>query len=209
MRTVTETYEIYKFEELDENAKEEVKRWYLDDDSRPQIFEEDIINHLESLFGSGHDMKVQFDLGYCQGDGLNIYGSVSAYDVINHIKEHRTDVLTSEEMETILKYAEDTDGIDLPYNRYYSYCRAGNIRFASEWIEQLEYAIEEEYAAADSIDKELIFKFENIVRKIFFDICKEYEKYGYEYFYEVSDEELQEVCEANGWEFYKDGEFYC
>ena len=209
MRTVTETYEIYKFEELDEKAKDEVKRWYLDDDCRPQIFLDGIMCHLSSLFGSCHDMKVQFDLGYCQGDGLNIYGSVSAYDVIRYIKEHRTDVLTEEEMNTILKYAEDTDGIELPYNHHYSYCRAGNIRFAGEWIEQLEYAIEEEYAAVDSIDKELIFKFENIVRKIFFDICKEYEKSGYEFFYEVSDEELQEVCELNGWEFYKDGEFYC
>ena len=82
MRTVTETYEIYKFEELDEIAKDEVRRWYLDDPDRSHLLLDDIMYHLESLFGKGHDMKVQFDLGYCQGDGLNIYGYVSAYVMI-------------------------------------------------------------------------------------------------------------------------------
>ena len=37
---------------------------------------------------------------------------------------------------------------------------------------------------------------------------KGYEKGGYKYFYEVDEEELAEICEANGWEFYESGEFF-
>lgn len=36
----------------------------------------------------------------------------------------------------------------------------------------------------------------------------QYEKDGYKYFYEPDGEEIAEACEANGWEFLKDGTFY-
>lgn len=37
---------------------------------------------------------------------------------------------------------------------------------------------------------------------------KEYEEYGYKYFYEISDEDLADVCENNQYEFLYDGTIY-
>lgn len=217
MRTVTITNTIYTYNELSDDAKQKVKDWYLNDPDRTYFFSDDVKYNLEYLFGKHHDMKIQYDLGYCQGDGFNIYGSVAVMEVINFIKERKLsgdnferlyNVLTEEEMTTILLYAEDTDGIGLPNNRHYSYCMADYIDFASEWQDQLEWAIEEEYAAVDNIDMELIKKFEQLVKDIFNALCKMYEKWGYEFFYEISDAELSETCEANEWEFYEDGTIY-
>lgn len=202
MRTVTVEYNVCKYHELSEDAKQKVKDWYLNDPCRVYLFEEDIACDLSCLFREDHDMKVQFDLGYCQGDGLNIYGSVAVIDVINYIKNHRTNVLTAEEAEEIMRYAEYTDGIELPRNSRYAYCVANYISFVWEWVDQLEYY------EVENVNIELIKKFERIVKSIFTDLCAEYEKWGYEYFYEISDEELGELCEANEWEFYEDGKLY-
>ena len=211
MRTVTITHNIYQYHELSDAAKEKVKDWYLNDPCRTYYFSDDLKYDLEYLFGKNHNLEVQYDLGYCQGDGVNIYGSVSVWEFIDFLKnnERYDNPLSKEEMNTILLYAEDTDGIGIPHNHHYSYCMADYIDFAGEWIDQLEWAIEEGYASVDSIDKELISKFENIVKDIFSKLCKEYEKCGYEYFYEISDAEMQELCEANEWEFYENGTFYC
>lgn len=213
MRTVTTTYNIYKYNELSDSAKQNVKDWYLNDPDRAYIFSEHVKYDLEYLFGKHNNMEIQYSLGYCQGDGFNIYGSVSVCEVIDFIKEHKLhgdfdkfqNVLTADEMKTILLYAEDTNGINLPTNRHYCYCIADYIEFADEWQEQLEWAIDECYAAVDSIDIELIKKFEKLTKNLFAELCKMYEKWGYEYFYEVSEEEMQETCEANEWEFYEDG----
>ena len=38
MRTVTETYNVYNYNELSDEAKEKAKQWYLDDDTRTYVF---------------------------------------------------------------------------------------------------------------------------------------------------------------------------
>ena len=52
---------------------------------------------------------------------------------------------------------------------------------------------------------EVLEKFEKMIRGIFAELCKDYEKQGYEYFYEIEDEDLKEHCEVNGYEFLEDG----
>ena len=39
-------------------------------------------------------------------------------------------------------------------------------------------------------------------------LAAQYEKYGYEFFYEVDEETMEEVSEGNGWLFNEDGSFY-
>ena len=51
-------------------------------------------------------------------------------------------------------------------------------------------------------------KMEKLVAKMFVELSKQYEEYGYKFFYEVEEEEMKEICEANGWEFLEDGSFY-
>lgn len=39
-------------------------------------------------------------------------------------------------------------------------------------------------------------------------LTKEFEERGYDFFYEISDEDLQECCENNDYWFYENGKFY-
>ena len=59
MRTVTEVFKVYNYNELSEEAKEKAKQWYLDDDTRTYVFEDIYTEDLHYLF-SGSDLKMQF-----------------------------------------------------------------------------------------------------------------------------------------------------
>lgn len=73
MRTVTEAYNVYTYIELSEEAKEKVNQWYLDDPMKSETISDIFTEDLKKLF-PGRNLKMQYSLGDCQGDGLNIYG---------------------------------------------------------------------------------------------------------------------------------------
>lgn len=208
MRTITVAYNVYKYNELSENAKEKVKQWYLNGQEE-YIFTDDCKQDLENLFGK-NNLIVQYSLGYCQGDGFNIYGTIDAKSIFNCLEKHNggtqlerfEDVLTDKEKKTILAYAEECGAIELPMNRHYCYSLADYVDIVEEWAWRLEYA---DYR---DINEEALKKFEKLVRDIFYTLCRSYEKQGYEYFYEISEEDLEEACEANDWEFLEDGEIF-
>lgn len=205
MRTATVDYEVYKYNELTDGAKEKVKEWYLEG-REPYVFTEDCEMDLENLFGE-NDLKVQYSLGYCQGDGFNIYGKIYAESIFKCLENHNggtqlaefENVLTEKEKKTILHYAEECGAIELPMNSRYCYSLADYIEFAEDWEGELEDC---EYK---NINVDALKKFEGLVKGIFETLCASYEKWGYEYFYEISEEDLEEMCEANEYEFLEDG----
>ena len=87
MRTATVEYKVYTFAELSESAKEKVRQWYLEG-QEPYIFSEDCEMWLSERFRNS-ELKVQYSLGYCQGDGLNIYGTLNLYDMYEQIQEKK------------------------------------------------------------------------------------------------------------------------
>lgn len=208
MRTVTVEYDVYKYNELSEEAKEKVKEWYLNG-QEAFIFTDDCKMDLYNLFGK-NNLDVQYSLSYCQGDGFNIYGRIDAKSIFDCLENHNggtqlkrfENVLTEEEKNIILEYAEECGEISLPMNRRYCYSMADYIDIAEEWSWRLEYA---DYT---DINEKLLDKFEELVRDIFTELCRSYEKQGYEYFYEISDEDLEEMCEVNEWEFTEDGKIF-
>ena len=212
MRTVTETYNVYTYPELSEEAKEKVNQWYLDDPCRNETFSEIYTEDLKHLF-SGSDLKMQYSLGYCQGDGLNIYGELDLMDVFKAIRDKLYcgetfkdfwDYMTEHEQKTIEAYMEVCGRtVVLPYNDgYYNYCVSDKTDFAEGWIYDLEY---QQYK---NIQVDTIRKMKKLVADMFVMLAKQYEEYGYKYFYEADEEEVTETCEANGWEFLEDGTFY-
>ena len=209
MRTATVEYQVYKFNELSAEAKEKVKQWYLEG-QEPYIFTDDVKEDLRCLFGN-NDLEVQYDLGYCQGDGFNIYGKVDTENIFKCLEEHRAgtqlaefeNMLTDKEKKTILHYANEVGKIELPINNHYCYCVASHIDIADDWEYQLE-----NYSHYTNINKEALEKFESLVKGIFKTLCKSYEKWGYEYFYEIDEETLDELCEANGYEFLANGKIF-
>lgn len=212
MHTVTEIFNVYNYNELSEEAKEKAKEWYLDDVTRTDVFESTYTDDLRYLF-SGSDLKMQFSLSYCQGDGLNIYGELDLVNIFTAIRNKEYcgdtfkkfwDYMTEEEQKTIEAYMKKCGRyIDLPYNNgHYSYCVADRTDFAEEWIDTLEYY------RYKNIKVDTIRKMEKLVIDMFTELAKQYEEYGYKFFYEVEDEEMEEICEANGWEFLEDGSYY-
>lgn len=210
MRTVAVEYNVYNYNELSEDAKAKVKEWYLNM-QEPYIFTEDCKMDLENLFGK-NDLDVQYSLGYCQGDGFNIYGAIDVESIFNCLEKHNggtqlerfESVLSEEEKKTILDYAKECGEcatIELPWNNRYCYSLADRIDFANDWECELEYYI-------DNVDVEVIKKFEKLVQDIFAELCRSYEKQGYEFFYEISDEDLAEICEGNEYEFLESGKLF-
>ena len=207
--TVVKVYNVYKYNELSDEAKKRVKEWYLED--RPaEFFTDDCEQDLYNLFGE-NDLKVQYSLASCQGDGFNIYGKIKAKNIFECLEKHNggtqleefEDMLTEKEKKTILHYAEECGDIELPMNHRYCYCIASHIDIKNEWYDTLSW-----YNDDEDINTETLEKFERMVQNIFITLCSDYEKQGYEYFYEISDEDLEETCEVNDYEFLEDGTLF-
>lgn len=206
MRTECVQYNVYKYNELDESAKEKVKRWYLDG-LDADFFADDCKEDLYNLFGK-NDLKVQFSLASCQGDGFNIYGEIDAESIFNCLENHNggtqlaefEDIMTDKEKKTILHYANECGNIKLPMNNRYCYSLTDYIDIKDDWMYDLEW-----YSGYSNINVDALVKFEKLVRDIFGKLCNSYEKQGYEFFYEIGEQDLEEWCEANEYEFLEDG----
>lgn len=186
MRTVTETFEVYKYSELSDKAKEKVNQWYLNDPFRDTELSEAYIGDLQYLFPNS-DLKIQYSLTHCQGDGLNIYGTLNLCDVFGVIEDHSDrwevfqnflDRMTEHEQEIIEEYTKVCGGsVTLPYNdSRYNYCISNRIDFAREWIVELRYRQYKE------IQVDTICKMESLVADLFTVLAKTYEECGYRYF---------------------------
>lgn len=216
MRTIVETKEVYTYDELSDSAKQTVKDWYLAERSYFGDFDEMVTEDLRSIFGDNM-LDVQYSLGYSQGDGLNIYGKINAKkildfmgsDVAGELSKKYSNVLSDDDKNKIRQWCNeygdihyDSVGIIIvPKNpSRYSYCVSDMIEFAGDWATELHY-----YGIEDN---DALFRFEQVCRDLFNELCNMYEKWGYEYFYEISDEDLNDELCGMGMEFLEDGELY-
>ena len=140
-----------------------------------------------------------------------IHGEINAAQILKCLENHNggtqlekfENVLTDKEKKTILNYAAQCEKIKLPMNNRYCYSLVDYIDIKDNWEYDLEV-----YSAYRNINVEVLEKFENLVKGIFRTLCKSYEKWGYEFFYEISEEDLEDVCEANGYEFLENGKLF-
>lgn len=203
MRTETYTRTFYNYNELSEEAKENAKHEILERWHDAETFTEDIKNMLEYHFPES-ELKVEYSLGYCQGDGLNIYGDVNLYDFL---ELWEAEAGNKETMETYIdnslrKYHKSENE-----NRYcYSYTfmdRKYISDFIGEFIDELEYEMTTK--KDESIDNELIKTFMYDLLNYFEQLEKQLEKMGYEFFYELSEEEAEEIASCDELEFDENG----
>lgn len=207
MKTITKEYNVFKYEELSENAKEKAKQWYLESQDA-EIFTMMCKHDLETLF-PGSTLDVQYSLSCCQGDGFNIYGKVNLQDIFNILENGSApnivedfEPFTEKEKRTLRFYNNYCD-ISLPENdTRYSYCVIDYIDLLIDWEHELEYY------CVRNINKETIQKLENAIIRIFSNLCEIYEENGYNYFYEVDEKTLSEYCSENDIEFLEDGSIF-
>lgn len=197
MRIITRKYQVFNFNELSDEAKEKVREWYLngqDSWTFTQLLKDD----LEILFPNS-DLNVEYSLGYCQGDGLNIYGELRLEDVLDKVKEH----FTEKELRFFAwAFNNYTDTIKMVRNGHYCYCVAD----MNDFSEDIYNDMDNDYCS--NIPVETLDKFNKLAQEYFVNLCKQYEKEGYAYFYEVDDETLEEWCDCNEYEFTEDGELF-
>lgn len=196
MQTITRTYQVYAYDELTEKAKEKAKEWYIDAPYRSDIFTENIDYFLLENFGDS-DLKAQYSLNYSQGDGLNIYGKLYCCDMLDKIDWSDF----TEKQQRFIRWAvsEFDPYAIIPCNRHYCYCIADKADFAGALADDLENC------RMRDINYVALEKFEAACIAYFEELCGKFEREGYEYFYNPSEEEILETCNANDWTFTADG----
>ena len=201
MRTVSIDYDVYKYQELSEQAKEKAKECYLEGKDA-YWFKDDCEEILHCEFPNS-ELKVEFSLSYSQGDGLNIYGDLDGQDIYDtFIKD--SDKFTDKE-KRYLTWAMKNYGLGyhMPQNyTRYSYCAERQWDFSADIISDMEWN------NVRGIKHDVWEKYDNILKEYFSSLCGDYEKWGYEYFYEVDDETMIEESEANDWEYTADGKIF-
>ena len=192
MRTVRT--KVYTFNELSQEAKEiAIENYRKDMDVYLDCFNDNAEEQIEKA-GFYDEIKLQYSLSYCQGDGFNLYNTINFNDLLNKIKGY----FTEEEQTKLKEYFNSYDEYKLEENNRYAYC----IIDRQNIVELLLDALEDEEVI---YNQELVQKFKEVSTNYLCKLCKEFEKNGYEYFYEVSEETMAEMCEANEYEFDIDG----
>lgn len=192
MVTITKKINLYEYNELEEKAKERAKKEFLDTrcELDRDIFLEVSMDIIENYFPITDGLDVQYDLSYCQGSGVNIYGN---FDLQN--------------VEGFEWLKSEVDSFELAQNR--RYCYSLKSQTETETVEEI--ISEFEYASGHEIADLQVMEIRKMVETVF-EKLKEAEKaieeYGYKFFYEVSDEEMQEDSEANGVLYLDDGTAY-
>ena len=203
MRIQTDVYNVYKYSELSSEAKETAELEVREHTMvlKNELLYEDIMKNLKCLFPESR-LKVQYSLSHCQGDGLNIYGELNTDDLLNYIQQNENSFgfnISSKKLKRIKHYLYQTYFfIPVPKNaKYRSYDYSDKIDIAEDMkctlLNDLHYR---------HVDTELIEITENIVKTIFHYLNSQWERQGYEYLYNVTEDEL------NAYEFYEDGKIY-
>lgn len=195
MREATIKVNVYKYEELCEKAKEHVKTEYLQECRTPYEFSELCEDELNTLFPHS-SLKVEYSLSYSQGYGLNIYGVLDLEDALMRVSPD----LTDEEHYILIKVLGCNHyTYRMRQNGRYSYCICDRHCYVEDLIPENE---------DDEAVMSALAKFNHLVRQNLVGLCDKFERLGYEYFYTVSDNEMIEISDVNGWEFTADGEFF-
>lgn len=78
------------------------------------------------------------------------------------------------------------------------------IDFAEEW----EYILTEITPPFKNLNKKLMKRFQQYIVDLFTKFCAELEAAGYQFFYSIDDESMENVCKTNEWMFLEDGTLF-
>jgi len=181
MKQLAKTITGYSFGELDEFTRQDAKMSVLEQEHLPAFFSQDLKETLSDDFGLRH-LKTFYSLSNCQGDGLCLYGRITFEELFNNCKFRKIAFKDIHHKQIQSIYGE-LQGIDFEHRGRYYYANSVN-------IESHEYNPTDKQAA-------IIEKVIGNVKAWYFAFCKEWEKRGYTYFYEISDEEMTMICNEN------------
>lgn len=192
MVTITKKINLYEYNELSEKAKERAKQDFLDTrcELDGDMFTEIAMEIVGNYFQFTDGLEIQYSLASCQGDGVNIYGK---FDMQN--------------VEGLEWLKSKVDSFELKQN--YRYCYSLKSQTEAETVDKI--ISEFEHVADKEIADWQVMEIRKMVETVFEKLKKaeqEIEKYGYDFFYEVSDEEMEEDADARGVLYLVDGTEY-
>jgi hypothetical protein len=191
MKILIQEIRAYQFMELNETARETAKMNCLATEHIPDFFSEDLRETLADKFGLSH-LNTYFSLSNCQGDGLCLYGHISASEIFDNDRFKKIALKNIHHRQ--IKSAESLlHRIDFEHRGRYYHSKSVFI---------------------DNCDGDcLTDRQENVINMIVENVkawynsfCSEWETYGYRYFHEISDEDMIESCEAGDYWFTEDGQ---
>lgn len=191
MKKYNQIVEAYNYSELSKEAKEVAKDQYKDTCREPYMFSEDLVEDLHVTYGL-FNLKTYYSLGYCQGDGLCLEGKIDDSEIFNNplFRKIALKGLVGKQ----IQLAEDgIAGAAFNHNGRYYYAKSTNVE-----------NIDNHYDMTDKQQKVVDKVIQNIT-DWYLEFCAEWEKIGYHFFYEVDDETMIDMSEANQWVYDIDG----
>jgi hypothetical protein len=186
------TINVYNFNELSQDAKKvAIEKFRGEGEVYLEFFNDDCIGIIEQrgFFGN---IKLQYSLSYCQGDGL----SFSCDFIKTKILQKLFKEVLGEAKNKTIQLIIDNCYFNLVGNTGH-YCYANS--------RDLEFRFDDNINAPNI--EEVVGKVEDKLRELYLSLCKELEKQGYdEIEFQNSDECIVDLLEANDYEFLEDGQ---
>ena len=200
---MTKECSVYNYCELSEDARDRVKREYLALDRNSEDFEHMLKEDLDDDFETS-PLSVNFDFSCSQGSGLNIEGSLEFSDILQI--EEICNKFTEKENRALYFYFEEC--YINPYKFYenmrYSYsCKSVDRQYLTSHI---MYELEENHVS--NINADLVERVSDAILDYMEKLEKSFYEWGLEYFYEISDEDMEEISNEYGWKYLADGEVW-
>lgn len=196
MRIITKEYKILTYNELDEKAKEKSRQWYLNN-REAYVFTDSLIEDLKDEFGLSN-LRPYYSLNYCQGDGLCLAGHIDFKEIKKEMKPIFFKDFTLTDYRA-LKELKAYSRIDFNHSGCYYHKHSVDIDIYIDGKHSVKM-----YNFIEKTANKLISNIE----KWYLDTCDRYKKWGYDYFYEVQENELKEYFNDMDIEFYEDGSIF-
>ena len=208
MRMQTNTFPIYTYGELSDEAKSKVQSWLSDDFDYEFVLEDaatiadlfglDIRQTRKTLMNGGHryDPTIYWSGFWSQGDGASFEGTYKyKKGALKAVKEYCGDA----EVHRIVKGLQDVQRRHF-YKLTARMGRGAGSNFYSHSntmsVDVSHY--DDEYHDIGDAEEEVTQLMRDFADWIYGQLEKEHD-------YQTSDEAVAEACEANGYEFYEDG----
>jgi hypothetical protein len=223
MKQVTKVYNVYTFEELSKEAKAKVKDKLSEVivDDRFEWLKSDLEESLKACYDIDGD--ISYSLTSSQGDGLHFDSddlmTKPFYDLMVKIIDNEKTAYEEKDKITfkqvIKVFYNHRSNLQVfskhdHYNRYaYASKRDINVEVLDEdAFKDLEVIKQvKEWHDNGNAFKTAIDIFTSLVTRAYLAICSDYEDIGYKV-YEVSDEDVKEMIDCNGYEFNEDGSIF-
>lgn len=199
MRKVVREYDVYTYQELEEDAKERARKTISDSivEMNFQYLEEDLLTIMEEDYDlKESNVNLHYSLGYCQGDGL----SFDCKDLLEskYFKNKMYEGLTKNEKISLSKmiskgeFSIFTKRSGCHLYQYALHSDVQTITNFYHWGKNKE---------------DLVNKIQKKISIIYMAICKRLEKIGYQC-YDVEEEDIERYVEDYDIEFTQCGNVF-